>query len=125
MSDLEKQYAEQSDYWRQRSQIECMKDGDKNTRFFHAKATTRARVNHISGLENRQGQWVESKTDVENVVADYFETLFSTTEPSERDIDGVLHHINPRMTEEANQILVAPFSSSEVTEALSSMSPRA
>ena len=34
-------------YWRQRTKTHWYKDGDRNTKFFHASATARKKVNHI------------------------------------------------------------------------------
>lgn len=34
-------YLKEKSYWQQRSQIQCLKDGDMNTQFFHVRATQR------------------------------------------------------------------------------------
>lgn len=42
--ELEKLYYDVSEYWQQQSKTEQMREGDRNTTFFHAKATKRAQV---------------------------------------------------------------------------------
>lgn len=100
-----------------------MKDGDKNTAYFHARATTREQVNKIKGLRDGTGTWVDKKEQMEAVVEEYFQGLFTTSGPIESGIDGVLQVLSPRLTEEASQAISQPFSDKEVIEAISSMSP--
>ena len=63
-------------YWTQRSRIPWLKYGDKNTKFFHSKASQRRQRNHIKGIKNGEGQWVEDMEDIVNVAVDYFDNLF-------------------------------------------------
>ena len=63
-------------FWAQRSRINWLKHGDKNTKFFHAKATQRRNKNHIRGIQNADGQWVENLEEVAGVASAYFDNLF-------------------------------------------------
>lgn len=42
-------------YWRQRAKTHWYRDGDQNTKFFHASVTARKKVNRILSLEDDQG----------------------------------------------------------------------
>jgi len=42
-------------YWRQRAKTHWYRDGDLNTKFFHASATSRKKVNCINIMENDVG----------------------------------------------------------------------
>lgn len=63
-------------YWAQQSRIPWLKHGDKKTKFFHSKATKQRRRNHIQGIQNVQGQWMEELEDIVKVASDYFDYLF-------------------------------------------------
>ena len=46
--------------WRQRSKVAWLHDGDRNTRFFHSKASQRRRRNYITKLYDANGGWCSS-----------------------------------------------------------------
>lgn len=45
--------------WKQRSIIHWLRERDRNTRFFHVKASHRARRNKIDKFKDMHGQWHE------------------------------------------------------------------
>lgn len=53
--ELEKVYADQTEYWQQRSKMEWMWQRDRNTAFFHAKATSRLGANNVDGPMDEAG----------------------------------------------------------------------
>jgi hypothetical protein len=67
--------------WLQRSRITWLKEGDRNTRFFHQKAVWRARRNRIKRLKDTDGAWQEVPTEMERMATSYFKELF-TRDPS-------------------------------------------
>ena len=48
--ELNKQYATEEDMWYQRARSNWAKSGDKNTRYFHEKASSRKKKNTILNL---------------------------------------------------------------------------
>lgn len=44
-------------YWKQRSKITWLTEGDKNTKFFHRQASNRRAKNHLTGLFDTNGIW--------------------------------------------------------------------
>lgn len=66
-------------YWCQRARIDWLKNGDINTRFFHSKASNRRSKNIICGMFNEVGVWVESKIEIESVISNYFQNIFTSS----------------------------------------------
>uniref|UniRef100_A0A2N9HAL6 Reverse transcriptase domain-containing protein n=1 Tax=Fagus sylvatica TaxID=28930 RepID=A0A2N9HAL6_FAGSY len=109
--------------WRQRSRVQWLREGDRNTKFFHARANHRKWRNGIGGITNQNGRWVTKQNDIAQVAVQYFQAIFSTSNPTEEDISMVLNQITPSVTEEMNQILSKDFIAAEVGEALAQMGP--
>ena len=110
-------------YWRQRSRAEWLKEGDKNTKYFHLKASARRRKNKIWGIENSHGQWTEDQGEVEKEFCEYFQNLFTTSSPNQSQIQSALDGISPKVTTDMNHQLEEPFTEEEIVEALHQMSP--
>uniref|UniRef100_A0A803N6X6 Reverse transcriptase zinc-binding domain-containing protein n=1 Tax=Chenopodium quinoa TaxID=63459 RepID=A0A803N6X6_CHEQI len=70
-------------YWYARARANEMKDGDKNTSYFHRKACHRKIQNYIDGIYDGAGVWREDEQGIKNTDADYFVSLFSSENPTE------------------------------------------
>lgn len=79
--------------WKQRSRNSWLKEGDSNTKYFHCRANQRNRRNHILGIEDEDGVWIEEEAAMGKVIERYFEGIFTSSNPSsfEEILDGVLH----------------------------------
>lgn len=58
--------------WKQRSCIDRLKEGDRNTKYFHARATQRKKINMVTKLQDSNGFWVSDKKDMINLALDHF-----------------------------------------------------
>lgn len=63
--------------WLQHSRINWLKEGDRNTRFFHSKAAWRAKKNKITKLRDQDGTVHCSTKVLEQMSTEYFKTIFS------------------------------------------------
>ncbi|GAU39501.1 hypothetical protein TSUD_68650 [Trifolium subterraneum] len=105
-------------FWKQRAKTYWYRDGDLNTRFFHATASTRKKKNQIEHLEDPQGTVCNSIEGMKAIANDYFTNLFQQ-QNGERN--SVINAVKTCITPEDNNALTAPFSFAEFREAIFSM----
>ncbi|CAM8945360.1 unnamed protein product [Rhodiola kirilowii] len=111
-------------YWKQRSRAKWLKFGDRNTSFFHAKASQRRKRNHIERLRNQLGGYCDSDEGMAAIVTNYFTNIFqSQVDTQGGDWTGAFDQIPRLVSEEMNDKLVAPFTEGEVKRALFQMHP--
>lgn len=60
-SEVHKWLKNEEKMWKQRLLINWLLEGDKNTRFFHNKASQRRKTNSINWLKNSNGKWEEDE----------------------------------------------------------------
>ena len=51
-------------YWGQRAKAHWLKEGDRDTKFFHAHASERRKQNAILGIWDEYGRWCEEKESI-------------------------------------------------------------
>ncbi|CAJ2638124.1 unnamed protein product [Trifolium pratense] len=107
--------------WRQRSRAVWLKEGDKNTKFFHGKASQRKKVNNIKKLKDSHGVWWHGEDNVERLLIDYFADIFSTSDPV--NVDSTCDVVRGKLTEEHKEFCSSLFSAEEVKEAIFQMHP--
>lgn len=98
--------------WKQRSRNTWLKLGDKNTSFFHTKASHRKARNSILGLTNPNGVWQEDPYIIKEVATYYFTALFTTLNPS--NWEELNAAIEPMISKSMNYLLTREFQPSEV-----------
>jgi hypothetical protein len=107
--------------WIQRSRITWIKEGDRNTRFFHQKAAWRARKNKIKKLKDNEGVWKDVPTDMERMATSYFQELF-TRDPS-LNSDMLIDLTQEKVSAEMNEELCKGFTHEEIGDAIFQIGP--
>ena len=108
-------------YLAQWSRINWLKHGDKNTKFFHARATQRRSKNHIRGIRNTQGQSVEDLEEVVEVASAYLDNLFHAGVGDQ--MEECLDAVESMVTDDMREFLSTKFTTEEVKVALFQMGP--
>ena len=85
-------------YWFQKSRMEYIRDGDRNTRFFHLSTVVRRRTNRIKGLLNSARVWVTDPDDLQALVTKYYKKLF-TEDDDVTPVPNIREHRFSTLTE--------------------------
>lgn len=107
--------------WKQRSRVQWLKNGDRNTKFFHSCPSARKRKNTITRLQDDAGNVVSYKEGISVLTKDFFSSMF-TASPY-HDPQPITSTIQPKVTQEMNDMLLASISEEEVKSAMFQMGP--
>lgn len=91
--------------WFQRSKVLWVANGDKNSKFFHSRATQRKRKNSILKIRDAAGVWNLNLEDIVKCLIEFYQDLFSSTNLQQND--ATTNSINRIISDEMN----AQFSS--------------
>jgi hypothetical protein len=110
-------------FWKQRSGVSWMNARDKNTKFFHAQCSQMRQTNRISGLRDDSGVWHSDMAKVSELAVQYFQNIFSSSNPTEEVLSTCLDGMERVVSDEMNDALLADFITDEVLMALKQMYP--
>lgn len=91
--EIQQLQANEKCMWKQRSRNRWLKEGDKNTKYFHCRANQRNSQNLVAGLKDDNGNQVEDEAGLGKVVDGYFEKIFSSSNSAcfENILSGIQH----------------------------------
>ncbi|GMJ08752.1 hypothetical protein HRI_004544400 [Hibiscus trionum] len=129
LSDLENSLKQELDdilameesLWRQKSRCDWIRDGDRNTSYYHAIANGRRKRNTILSLKDDCGNWILDPEKLKMLAVDFFETLFSS-----EGNNGYSFNCREqfrRIDQQNWEDLIRPLSCEEIREALFQMHP--
>lgn len=104
---------------RQRSRISWLREGDRNTAFFQAKARARNRTNRIKMLTDDAGNTFTEQEDLERLSCQFYQNLFSAQDNFQPEL--ICQHVPRKVTSEMREMLELPFTEMEVESALFQM----
>jgi hypothetical protein len=105
--------------WKQKSRIQWLKEGERNTKFFHRTVIQRRHCNRITHLVSDEGETLYSHADLETNLVDYFQDLLTEPIPDRQAaINKITRNIPSLVTQEKNVALLRPFTIEEVDQAM-------
>lgn len=119
--DLIQAYRDEETFWRNKSRVQWLNFGDRNTRFFHASTKNRRTRNKIVSIQNHNGQEVFGNKDVATEVLRYYSEIFTSTQPDH--IYESLRNLPHVVSEECNAYLTREVTAAEVRASVFSIGP--
>ena len=107
--------------WFQRSKVLWAAHDDKNSKFFHCRATQRTRKNSILKIMNDVGIWSSNNEDVAETLIAYFQAFF--TSANLPHCEATIDFINRVINNEMNDQLSLEFQNWEVQQVIKQMAP--
>ncbi|KAF7134615.1 hypothetical protein RHSIM_Rhsim08G0178900 [Rhododendron simsii] len=99
----------------QRSRVNWLTYGDKNSAFFHACINQRRQRNQLIMLKTGGGNWVQDEDGINDLIHNYFSGLFECFGP--RDFSEVLANVKCCISEDMNAKLIEQVSVEEIKKA--------
>ncbi|KAH1064638.1 hypothetical protein J1N35_029625 [Gossypium stocksii] len=108
-------------FWEQRARVNWLKNGDRNTTFFHNIAIQRQSRGRIAELEDEYGDKTSLNEEMLKIASDYFGRLFTAFDLG-RD-EHLFGPVERRVTASMNDMLLRQFTDEEITQAVKMMAP--
>jgi hypothetical protein len=96
-------------WWSQRAKSNWLQHGDKNSKYFHFKASQRHRKNTINFIQDPQGSHKIQNKEIQEVFLNYFNDIFTSSTPTniQASINVVANRVSPQMKEYLSQNFTA------------------
>jgi len=109
-------------YWKQKSRNRWLKEGERNTKFFHRSTIHRRIHNRIQQLKLPNGDPTDSREEIESLLVDHFSDLLQeTSQDRTRAIATIAACIPNKVSTAQNDLLNKPVDISELEEAIKQM----
>lgn len=105
--------------WKQRAKQQWLKDGDRNTSFFHKCASQRRRNNSIKEITDENGRSANTPEEVGQVFQSFFQHLFTSSELE--SIEACIQHLKTPIIEIMNAYLTKEIERAGVEKTIFSM----
>ncbi|XP_070002593.1 uncharacterized protein LOC142165947 [Nicotiana tabacum] len=115
-AELIKCLALEEKYWQQKAGMTWFKEGDRNTKFFHAQVRGRRKRLKLIRIQNSGGTWIEEEQEIAEEAIKFYEEQF--TEATTHASFDIVEHVPNLINTEQNAELIKQPTKEEVKEAV-------
>ncbi|XP_019242361.1 PREDICTED: uncharacterized protein LOC109222455, partial [Nicotiana attenuata] len=115
-AELIRYLALEEEFWKQKAGMAWFKDGDRNTRFFHAQVRGRRKKLQLKRIKDSNGNWIEEDTQIAEEAVNFYRDQF--TEDVVPSVFHIMDHVPTLIDEEQNEMLTANPTREEVKKAV-------
>ncbi|KAK4393460.1 hypothetical protein Sango_1816800 [Sesamum angolense] len=112
--ELERGAAHEETVWKQRSKVLWLREGDRNTGFFHRRASTRFQTNLIRKIKRSNGTWVTTEEGIRQCISAHFGGVYASNRPQPEAIAKGTEHLRPVVDASMADELLQPYTATEV-----------
>lgn len=69
----------EEEFWKLKSRVNWLNNGDANTRFFHLTTLKRRIRNHITALKDTNGNWINDEHQLKSMITNFYNDLYQTS----------------------------------------------
>uniref|UniRef100_A0A803NUS3 Reverse transcriptase domain-containing protein n=1 Tax=Cannabis sativa TaxID=3483 RepID=A0A803NUS3_CANSA len=121
MLELDEEENRLESIWKQKSRENRLKEGDKNSQFFHASIVVRRKRNHIWAVRQDDGTTIEERPNIVEYFRSKFRMLFNSSNPSVDE--EISEYILNSISEAENERLSACPTEEEIKRVVWSLPP--
>lgn len=103
INQLEERRKQEEILWRQKSRVQWLREGERNTKFFHKAMIQHRQRNKIFSIKNQEGQRILKHDEIEKVLVNHFKNLLNETQENRTEaITKMSKEIPKLVTREQN-----------------------
>ncbi|CAL1382259.1 unnamed protein product [Linum trigynum] len=121
IEELDFLWRDQERMWKQRSTIQWLAEGDRNTKFFYNSTVYRKHSNWIVGLKGPNGEWIKRPMLLSTHIKDFFKELFTAKDTGFDN--GILQQFPRLVTDDMNFALSKTVTREEIKKVVFALGP--
>eukprot|EP00253_Pinus_taeda_P021290 PITA_21290 len=122
LGKLEERRKQEEILWRQKSRIKWLREGERNTKFFHQAMIKHRQRNKILSIKDKNGNKVVEQAEIEEVLMDHHKEILSQPQADRMHAIQEICSAIPRLvTEDQNNALMRAATLEEIEETVKAM----